>query len=68
MWRDRWYFTQPFEPPEWRARWVEHLEAMSFSGLRLQACEVLRGTENGRFLSWAAPTPPNIVRPVDHKQ
>ena len=26
MWRDRWYFAQPFEPPEWRARWVEHLE------------------------------------------
>src|ERR687894_1125301 len=21
MWRDRWYFAEPFEAPEWRARW-----------------------------------------------
>lgn len=26
MWRDRWYFAQPFEAPEWRAQWVEHME------------------------------------------
>lgn len=24
MWRDRWYFAEPFEPPEWRSRWTEH--------------------------------------------
>lgn len=23
MWRDRWYFTEPFEAPAWRAQWVE---------------------------------------------
>lgn len=27
MWRDRWYFADPFEPPEWRARWVERMGA-----------------------------------------
>ena len=26
MWRDRWYFAEPFEAPEWRARWVERTE------------------------------------------
>jgi SnoaL-like domain len=26
MWRDRWYFAEPFEAPEWRAQWVERLE------------------------------------------
>jgi hypothetical protein len=26
MWRDRWYFAEPFEAPEWRARWVERME------------------------------------------
>ena len=24
MWRDRWYFAEPFDAPEWRAQWVEH--------------------------------------------
>jgi hypothetical protein len=23
MWRDRWYFVEPSEAPEWRAQWVE---------------------------------------------
>src|SRR5215207_10350710 len=23
MWRDRWYFAEPFEAPEWRSQWVE---------------------------------------------
>ena len=27
MWRDRWYFAEPFEAPEWRAQWVERMEA-----------------------------------------
>jgi hypothetical protein len=27
MWRDRWYFAEPFEAPKWRARWVERMEA-----------------------------------------
>ena len=27
MWRDRWYFAEPFEAPEWRAQWVERGEA-----------------------------------------
>jgi hypothetical protein len=26
MWRDRWYFAEPFEAPEWRAQWVEPIE------------------------------------------
>ena len=26
MWRDRWYFAEPFEAPEWRAQWVERIE------------------------------------------
>ena len=26
MWRDRWYFAEPFEAPEWRSRWVERME------------------------------------------
>ncbi len=26
MWRDRWYFAEPFEAPEWRAQWVERLD------------------------------------------
>jgi hypothetical protein len=26
MWRDRWYFAQPFEAPEWRSQWVERME------------------------------------------
>ena len=26
MWRDRWYFAEPFEAPEWRARWVERMQ------------------------------------------
>lgn len=25
MWRDRWYFAEPFEAPGWRARWVERM-------------------------------------------
>jgi hypothetical protein len=27
MWRDRWYFAEPFKAPEWRAQWVERMEA-----------------------------------------
>jgi len=26
MWRDRWYFAEPFEAPEWRGQWVEWME------------------------------------------
>ena len=26
MWRDRWYFAEPFEAPEWRAQWAERME------------------------------------------
>jgi hypothetical protein len=25
MWRERWYFAEPFEAPEWRSRWVERM-------------------------------------------
>jgi hypothetical protein len=25
MWRDRWYFAEPLEAPEWRSRWVERM-------------------------------------------
>ena len=25
MWRDRWYFAEPFEAPEWRSQWVERM-------------------------------------------
>jgi hypothetical protein len=27
MWRDRWYFAEPFEALEWRAQWVERMES-----------------------------------------
>ena len=27
MWRDRRYYAEPFEAPEWRAQWVERMEA-----------------------------------------
>ena len=26
MWRDTRYFAEPFEAPEWRARWVERID------------------------------------------
>ena len=26
IWRDRRYFAEPFEAPEWRAGWVERAE------------------------------------------
>jgi hypothetical protein len=26
MWRDRWYFAEPFEAPEWRSQWVERMD------------------------------------------
>jgi hypothetical protein len=26
IWRDRRYYAEPFEPPEWRAQWVEQVE------------------------------------------
>jgi hypothetical protein len=26
MWRDTRYYAEPFEAPEWRARWVERME------------------------------------------
>jgi SnoaL-like domain len=32
FWRDRWYFAEPFEAPEWRATWVERMEAGSSGG------------------------------------
>jgi hypothetical protein len=25
MWRDRWYFAESFEAPEWRSQWVERM-------------------------------------------
>jgi hypothetical protein len=27
MWRDRWYFAEPFEAPEWRSQRVKRMEA-----------------------------------------
>lgn len=27
MWRDRWYFAEPFEAPEWRSQWIERMES-----------------------------------------
>ncbi len=27
MWRDTRYYAEPFEAPEWRAQWVERIEA-----------------------------------------
>src|SRR5215218_102727 len=27
MWRDRRYYAEPFEAPEWRAEWVERMES-----------------------------------------
>jgi hypothetical protein len=27
MWRDRWYFAEPFEAPEWRSQGVERMES-----------------------------------------
>jgi hypothetical protein len=27
MWQDRRYYAEPFEAPEWRAQWVERMEA-----------------------------------------
>ena len=27
MWRDTRYYAEPFEAPEWRARWVERMES-----------------------------------------
>ena len=26
MWRDRWYFAEPFEASKWRSQWVERME------------------------------------------
>jgi hypothetical protein len=26
IWRDRRYYTEPFDAPEWRSRWVERAE------------------------------------------
>jgi hypothetical protein len=26
MWRDTRYYAEPFEAPEWRARWVERMD------------------------------------------
>ena len=26
IWRDRWYFAESFEAPEWRSQWVERME------------------------------------------
>ena len=27
MRRDRWYFAEPFEAPQWRSQWLERMEA-----------------------------------------
>ena len=27
MWRETRYYAEPFEVPEWRARWVERVES-----------------------------------------
>ena len=27
IWRDRCYYAEPFEAPEWRAQWVERVES-----------------------------------------
>jgi len=27
MWRDHWYFAEPFEAPQWRSQWVECMES-----------------------------------------
>ena len=27
IWRDRRYYAEPFEAPEWRAQWVERVES-----------------------------------------
>jgi hypothetical protein len=27
MWRDTRYYAEPFDAPEWRARWVERIES-----------------------------------------
>jgi hypothetical protein len=27
MWRDRRYYAEPFEAPEWRVQWVERMES-----------------------------------------
>jgi len=27
MWRDRWYFAERFEAPQWRSQWVERMES-----------------------------------------
>jgi hypothetical protein len=32
MWRDRWYFAEAFEAPEWRAQWVERMETAATPG------------------------------------
>ena len=29
IWRDTRYYAEPFEPPEWRARWVEQMEIVA---------------------------------------
>jgi hypothetical protein len=26
MWRDRRYYAEPFEAPEWRSQWVERMD------------------------------------------
>jgi hypothetical protein len=31
MWRDRRYYAEPFEAPEWRARWVEPMETQDLT-------------------------------------
>ncbi|HJQ29456.1 MAG TPA: hypothetical protein VJ827_08950 [Rubrobacter sp.] len=27
MWRDRWYFAEPFEAPGWQAQWAGRMES-----------------------------------------
>jgi hypothetical protein len=32
IWRETRYYAEPFEPPEWRAQWVERMEESPASG------------------------------------
>lgn len=32
MWRDKWYFAEPFEAPAWRTQWVERIDTGAQAG------------------------------------
>jgi hypothetical protein len=36
LWRDRWYFAESFEAPEWRAQWVEREESRTKTPARTE--------------------------------